>query len=79
MAMDRSHDNRSAGDARPRQDEIDPWSEFLSESSEELQHLQGSHPAGDTTTAESQRQSYLVSEILKEANHVQSRRMSRVS
>jgi len=40
MAMDRSHDSRSAADASARPDEIDPWSEFLSESSEELQQLQ---------------------------------------
>src|SRR5688572_19117732 len=37
MAMDRSHDSRSAADARTRQDEIDPWSEFLSESPDEVQ------------------------------------------
>ena len=38
--MDPSHDSRSAADATARPDDIDPWSEFLSESSDELQQLQ---------------------------------------
>lgn len=49
--MDRSQDNRSPQDARPRQNETDPWGEFLSESSEELLQLQSSHSAGNDTGA----------------------------
>src|SRR5687767_12209238 len=40
MATDRSHDGRSTADSGTAPDGIDPWSEFLSESSEELQQLQ---------------------------------------
>ena len=40
MGTDRSHDGRSAADSSAGPDGTDPWSEFLSESSEELQQLQ---------------------------------------
>src|SRR6187402_2764986 len=51
MATDRSHDGRSTADSGAGPDGIDPWSEFLSESSEELQQLQGtgSTASGDAT------------------------------
>ena len=45
MANDGSHDDRSAADSGASPEGIDPWSEFLSESSEELQQLQGTGSA----------------------------------
>ena len=50
--MDRSQDNRSPEDASPRQNETDPWGEFLSESSEELLQLQSTHAGSNDTGAD---------------------------
>ena len=49
MLMDRSQDNRSPDDVRPRQNDTDPWGEFLSESSDELLQLQRTHSGGSDT------------------------------
>jgi hypothetical protein len=52
MAIDPSHDSRSAADATARPDDIDPWSEFLSESSEELQQLQSTRSTTSDPSAQ---------------------------